>query len=126
MELSREPIPLSEETKKQIRTMFVDEHRDEVRLMLLEDMGCSQSVVERIRFDILHLSAGDPAKVRSLVDLAKRDPRDVMAAEYFREDGISKPREWAIVHEVNRKLQARINAGEVKPYVPVRRPGQDQ
>lgn len=120
-------IPLSIETERQIVTLYRIEDQDAVRTMLLEyGVKDWQKGVERIRYDILFLAAGDPAKVRSLVDVALQDPRDVMAAEYFREDGISKPRVWAMVHEVNRKLQAKIDAGEVKSYEPVRRRDRNQ
>jgi hypothetical protein len=121
------PIPLSAKTEVQMGALYRVEHHDAVRAMLLEyGVGASQGVVERVRYDILHLAEGDPAKVRSLVDMAKQDSRDVMAAEYFREDGIAKPHKWAMVHQVNRKLQARIDAGEPEPYLPVRQRDRDQ
>ena len=121
--LPGKPVPLSTETEQQIASLHRMEDYDAVRAMLLEvGTKTGQSVVERVRFDILHLAAGDPACVRSLVDVAMQDPRDVMSLEYFHEDGISKPRDWAMVHEVNRRLQASIDAGEVKPYYLSRRP----
>jgi hypothetical protein len=115
-------LPISPAIEEQLAALHRPEDREAVRAMLLEYGELSfQREVERVRFDILHLAAGDLARVRSLINVAKRDPRDVMSSEYFWEDGISKPREWALVHEVNRKLQARIDAGEVKPYQPARR-----
>jgi hypothetical protein len=115
-------LPISAEIEEQLVALHRPEDYEAVRAMLLEYGGLSfQREVERVRFDILYVAAGDLAKVRSLVNVAKRDSRDVMSNEYFREGGISKPREWALVHEVNQKLQARIDAGEVKPYQPIRR-----
>jgi hypothetical protein len=115
-------LPISPEIEEQLAALHRLEDYEAVRAMLLEYGGLSyQREVERVRFDILHVAAGDLTRVRSLVNVANRDPRDVMSLEYFRDGGIPKPREWAMVHEVNRKLQARIDAGEVKPYQPIRR-----
>ncbi len=70
--------------------------------MLLELVNDRFGPPERVRYDVLYLAAGDPGKVRAVVDLAKRDPRDVMSQEYFRRNGESYPHEWARIHPVNR------------------------
>jgi hypothetical protein len=115
-------MPLSEATEEQIVRLHDDGEREAVRAMLLE-FGTQRwhTDTERVRFDILYLSAGDVTRVRKLVDIAMRDHRNVMAREYFHEGGIYRPHEWALVHEVNRRLQARIDAGEVRPRQPIRR-----
>jgi len=120
-----ESLPISPEIEEHLTALHRPEDYEAVRAMLLEYGALSyEPEVERVRFDILYLAAGDLVRVRSLVNLAKRDPRDVMKLEYFWESGISKPREWAMVqmvHEGNRKLQERIDAGEVKPQQVTRR-----
>jgi hypothetical protein len=57
--------------------------------------------VERLRFDVIHLSNGSLAKAQKLIDLAKRDYRDVLSAEYQWINGNLVPHDWAKVHSVN-------------------------
>jgi hypothetical protein len=96
--------PLSAETESQVRQHFAPQDHAEVRTLLLQ-YGTSpwQRETERVRFDILHLAAGRLEAVQSLVNLALRDYRDVLSAEYPRVDGRSVPRPWAMRHSVNCK-----------------------
>jgi hypothetical protein len=98
------PVPLSDEIEQLLMGQFRSEDRAEVRRMLLEyGTENRQGGVDRVRYDILHMADGDVARVRAGVDLAKCAPRDIMAAEYYRENGRSVPHEWAMWHPVNQK-----------------------
>ncbi len=93
---------LSDELVQMIDERFMANERSAVREILLEPVPGMREA-DRVRFDILHLANGDIARVRALMNVAKRDPRDVMAAEYYRENGRSIPHEWARRHPVNRQ-----------------------
>ena len=65
-------------------------------------------VDERVHLNILH-TANDMARVRKLVDLAKRDWRDlIVATEYELRDGKLVQNEWS--KEMARKRQERYDA----------------
>jgi len=108
-------IPLSEEIQEIVRKQHAPEDQANVCAALLEYcLSRSQSGADRVRFDVLYLAAGDYARVRKLIDTAKRDPRDVMNQEYFWRAGHSYPHAWARRHEVNRN---RPEAPELDPAV---------
>lgn len=92
---------LSPELEELIRTLFAPEAQSDVRNALLE-YGAGTPEADRLRFDLLHLGAGDVTRVQQLADLARRDPRDVMSQEYFWSAGRSYPHPWARRHPVNR------------------------
>jgi len=98
-----------------VRSQFPLETQAEVCAALLE-FGSTRwaPAADRVRFDVLYLAAGDCARVRQLIDVAKRDPRDVMSREYFWRAGHSYPHAWARRHEVNRDSPA---APELGPEV---------
>lgn len=58
--------------------------------------------IDRVRFDVLYLAAGDAARVRLLIDAARQDFRDVMGGEYFWRAGHMYPHAWARRHDANR------------------------
>src|ERR1700744_1752103 len=97
--------PLSTQTERQLEEGYRAEDVPTLRVLLLE-YGTAKwhREVERVRFDVLHLAGGDPDRVRRLVELAKKDARDVMSGEYYRRDGRSIPHEWALRHDVNQRL----------------------
>ena len=67
------------------------------------------SLDERIHLNILH-TANDLERVRKLVDLAKKDWRDlIMATEYELKNGKLVQTEWS--KEMTRKREAQQNAG---------------
>ncbi len=72
-------------------------HREVVRAMLLELKDTAFGPPHRVRYDVLSVAGGSVEKVRELVNLALRDPRDVMSLEYSQ----GYPHEWARVHAVN-------------------------
>jgi len=98
-----------------VRTQYPPEIQAEVCAALLE-FGTTRwnPAADRVRFDVLYLAAGDYARVRQLIDVAKRDPRDVMSREYFWRSGHSYPHAWARRHEVNRNSRV---APELGPEV---------
>ncbi|MGD0741437.1 MAG: hypothetical protein ABR957_17745 [Terracidiphilus sp.] len=86
-----------------VRVQHPSETQTEVCAALLEyGVARWESGADRVRFDVLYLAAGDYARLRKLIDTAKRDPRDVMNQEYFWRAGHSYPHPWARRHEVNR------------------------
>jgi hypothetical protein len=96
-------ISLSSELEELIRTLYTPEAQSDVRDALLE-YGAGRPEADRVRFDLLHLGAGDVARVQQLAGLAQRDPRDVMKQEYFWSAGRSYPHPWARRHSVNRDI----------------------
>lgn len=100
-------MPLSEELLEMIRTQFVTAAQAEVCTALLElenGRPTMQLSADRVLFDVLYLAAGDVARVRRLVNEAKRNPRDVISQEYFWRAGRSYPHTWARRHAVNRNM----------------------
>jgi hypothetical protein len=98
-------LSLPAEFEELIQTLYAEEEQPKVRAAIWE-YGSSESKLrpdlERIWFDVLHLGRGDSSRVRSLIEAAKRDPRDVMRHEYFPRDGKFYPHAWARRHAVNR------------------------
>ena len=108
-------IPLSDEIQEMVRAQYPPETQAEVCAALLEyGVARWESGADRVRFDVLHLAAGDYARVRRLIGLAKSDPRDVMSQEYFWRAGHTYPHSWARPHEVNHD---RSEAPEPDPEV---------
>lgn len=93
---------------------FSAAERDEVAKLLREFHWTLQSDVdERIHLDILH-AAADLDRVRKLVNLAKRDWRDlIMATEYELRDGKLVQTEWSreMARERERQWNARNSTG---------------
>ena len=86
-------VPLSEEVESRIKAMFSGEvARESARSMLLEYQTAAwHGEVERVRIGILQICQGNLERMRRLVDVAKRDYRDLlMLAEYMPTDP-SKP-----------------------------------
>jgi hypothetical protein len=70
-------------TERRIESLFPSSEREAVRAMLLEECGTNipgweSAGLERLRFAVLKISAGDVAKLRKAVDLAKKDFRDAL------------------------------------------------
>ncbi|MGO4210702.1 hypothetical protein AB4Y89_06300 [Terriglobus sp. 2YAB30_2] len=86
-------VPLSEEVENRIQATFSGEvARESARSMLLEyQTEAWHGEVERVRIGILRICQGHLERMRRLVDVAKRDYRDLlMLAEYLPADS-SKP-----------------------------------
>ena len=98
---------LPAEIDELIRNLYAAEEQSKVRAALLE-YGASGSKaraeLERIWFDVLHLGRGDSTRVQNLIAEAERDPRDVMAQEYFPRAGKFYPHAWARRHTGNRDV----------------------
>jgi len=95
-------IPLSDEIREMVRAQYLPETQAEVCAALLEyGVARWESEADRVRFDVLYLAAGNYARVRQLIGLAKSDPRDVMSQEYFWRAGHTYPHAWARRHEMN-------------------------
>jgi len=95
-------VSLSSELAGLIRIHFAPEAHASVRETLLSYAASSHDPeVDRVQYDLLHLGAGNPDKVRRLADVALMDPRDVMVAEYFRVGARDYPYAWARRHAVN-------------------------
>lgn len=78
--------PLTDRTLRVIESLFPLEHREAVRDLLDRECGTNlpfceaqdATGLERVRFAVLMLSEGDLDKLRSTVDHAKIDWRDVL------------------------------------------------
>ena len=105
---------LSPDVLVALQEKFAGEERNEAETILREfHWKLQPSVDERIHLNILH-TANDLERVRKLVELAKKDWRDViMATEYELRDGKLVQTEWS--KEMARKREAQHNAG--KPSV---------
>jgi hypothetical protein len=81
--------PLSSETEKRIELLFAPDEREWVRAILREawsdapDLWWSAADPERIRFAVLKLSAGNLDLLRSWVNEANIDFRDVLMPAGF-------------------------------------------
>jgi hypothetical protein len=98
-------LSLPAEFEELIQTLYALEERTRVRAAILEYVSSgskSKPDLERIWFDVLHLGQGDFNRVRRLIEVANRDPRDVMQHEYFPRAGKFYPHAWARRHAVNR------------------------
>ena len=105
---------LSPDVLVALQEKFAGEERNEAETILREfHWKLRPSMDERIHLNILH-AANDLECVRKLVELAKRDWRDVIVAtEYELRDGKLVQTEWS--KEMARKREAQHNAG--KPSV---------
>lgn len=87
-------INLSPSTVSRLSALFVGPDRDEAERLLVQHCGnrlpfCEDSdaaSLERIRFAALKLSDGDLPALRSAVDLANTDWRDLLVAAEFADD----------------------------------------
>src|SRR5262245_39029998 len=87
-------VPLSAETSKRLQALFGGAERVEAERLLIERCGdnlplCERSTpasLERIRFAALKLGNGDLAALRSAVELANLDWRDLLVAADFADD----------------------------------------
>ena len=99
---------LSSEIENHMESLFDVQSWPAVRKVLLAyadvlpPPGRPQEFIERIQFDLLHLSGGDLTKLNQLASVAALDSRDVMAQEYFSVAGRYYPHQWARRHAVNR------------------------
>ena len=92
---------LSSETERRIALLFHPEQQDMVRIILLERcannfpllMDCDEIAMERFHFAALKLSDGNVDKLRSAVNLAKTDWRDLLGAAGFARD-INVHKSW--------------------------------
>jgi hypothetical protein len=81
-------IRLSDFVEKRLALMFPPDERDDARLLLVEECGENipawhSAGIDRLRCATLKLSHGELPKLRSAIDLAKRDFRDVLMAAEF-------------------------------------------
>jgi hypothetical protein len=81
-------LPLGPEIEKRIEQLFAPEDREEVRGLLVNECGenipmWKSAGLERLRFAALKLSEGKVDRVRSWVNEAKIDFRDVLMAAGF-------------------------------------------
>ena len=93
MEIDMTSVPLSEEVENRIQATFSGEGaRESARSMLLEyPTEPWHGEVKRVRIGILRICQGNLERMRRLVDIAKKDYRDLlMLAEYLPADS-SKP-----------------------------------
>lgn len=87
-----EGVFLSSEIEELIRIHYAPQAQSAVRAILLSYAVAGRGpVTDRVQFDLLHLGAGDPDRVKRLADLAALDARDVMSQEYFWAGGKSYP-----------------------------------
>ena len=102
---------LSADVLVALQEKFAGDERDEVANILREfHWKLRSSVDERIHLNILH-AANDLERVRKLVELAKRDWRDVIVAtEYELRNGKLVQTEWS--KEMARKREAQYIAVE--------------
>jgi hypothetical protein len=86
--------PLSPETERRVSALFDTEFRAEASKLLIEQCGNNlpfcrsddEFKLERIRFAALKCSAGDIAKLKRAVELAKQDWRDLLVEAGFAHD----------------------------------------
>jgi hypothetical protein len=86
---------LSPQTQERIDLLFKEKiDREEVARLLIEECGnnlpflqdLDEHGLERFRFAVLKLSEGDLAKLKSALNLAKTDWRDLLVAADFAQD----------------------------------------
>ena len=95
-------VHLSADTSSRLNALFPRGERDEAEALLVEQCGsnlplCESSdaiSLERIRFAALKVSNGDLAALRSAIELAKRDWRDLLVAAGFAHD-VHAHRSWS-------------------------------
>lgn len=87
-------VELSEETARRLEKLFAPPDRASVADLLVRDCGdnlpfCENSTpasLERIRFSVLKLSAGDSTALLAAIKLAQVDWRDLLMASGFAHD----------------------------------------
>lgn len=92
---------LSSETERRVALLFHPDQQDIVRIILLEECAnnlpllkdCDEVAIDRLRFAALKLSDGNVEKLRSAVNLAKTDWRDLLVAAGFARD-INAHKSW--------------------------------
>jgi len=94
--------PLTDATVNRVDTMFplADQHL--VCALLIQECGdnlplsttASSAAIERIRFAVLKLSAGDLNELQRAIDLAQTDWRDVLVAAGFGDDTTAHHSWW--------------------------------
>jgi hypothetical protein len=85
--------PLSPETERRVSFLFSSESRAEAGRLLVEQCGnnlpfcdnLDQSQMERARFSALKLSEGSIEKLKTAIELAKEDWRDLFDLAGFGE-----------------------------------------
>ena len=90
-------IPLSPETTVRLDALFTGEEKELARLLIEQE--CADNLplwkpptergLERIRFAVLKLSAGDLAQLELWINDAKRDWRDTLVSAGFAHDPLS-------------------------------------
>jgi len=94
-------LRLSDPTTARVRALFASDQQEAAIRILEEECGanlpfCESATpesAERIRFAALKLSGGDLAELRSIVDQAKIDWRDVLVWAGFGDD-VEAHRGW--------------------------------
>jgi hypothetical protein len=94
-------VTLSPGTLARIEALFRPEERDSVRTLLANECandlpfcaGLDESGLERLRFAVLKLSAGNLGRLRREINQAKLDWRDTLMAAGFGED-VNAHRQW--------------------------------
>jgi hypothetical protein len=92
---------LSQETERRIAALFPASSRAEVSQLLIIQCGNNlpfydnddEFQMERIRFSVLKLSAGNIDKLKDAIELAKTDWRDLLVAAGFADD-IAAHKRW--------------------------------
>jgi hypothetical protein len=87
-------VPLNKETVRCLNSIFPSKDRDAVCALLLDRCGDNlpntniddHNFFERIRFAVLKLSHGDLEKMKTIVEAANYDWRDVLVAADFAND----------------------------------------
>lgn len=94
-------VPLSPATQSRLESLFAASDRATATELLINRCaeklpfvgGSTPRDLERVRFAVLKLSQGDLGKLRSMVQLAETDWRDVLVAAGFAND-ITAHQEW--------------------------------
>jgi len=94
-------IPLSSETLVRVNLLFVEQDRDEASRLLVTECGnnlpllkdCDEYRLERFRFAALKLSNGKIPELKTAIELAKLDWRDLLVAADFADD-VEAHRHW--------------------------------
>lgn len=95
------PAPLTTEVNLRVCLVFPREQREMASALLVKECGtnlpfCADQTpagLNRIRIAALKLSNGDLEKLKTAVDLAKRDWRDLLVSAGFAND-INAHEEW--------------------------------
>jgi len=95
-------LRLSDATRARVRALFYSDEREAAIRLLEEDCGanlpfCESATsesAERIRFAALKLSRGDLGELRSIVEHANIDWRDVLVWAGFGDDVEAHRRWW--------------------------------